>query len=217
MPRKEIPSWLFNAVLVVEIYTFTVIVAKTAFEDPKDYEWLSCLSGPPRYAISIMAAYALAGRDVWRYWLIVDNYFYLGLLSIATYYFLLLGKGITSALTFCAWLNYVFLCIFSAGHFRLFMIKMKWTGTKVFIYKLVKIYGVLVYIALGSWNTLDDSLANRDLYLLFVFTTAAYYSEYINGMTAVDGTEDGRWDYCIEDEDEKKGKKSPSLEMTSKL
>lgn len=203
MPRKELPTWVFALAVVIELYTSTVIIFKTALPDEESYELLSVISGLPRYAVSIFAAFMLVGRDVWRYWLIVDNLCYLGLLSIACYYFMLLGKGIPSVLTFLAWLNYVFLLFFFNGHFRIFLNKMKWTSRKVFLYKLSKIYGVLVYVGLGSINTLDNTLGDdRDVYLLFVFTTAAYLSEFVNEITGVDGTDQARWHYEIEDEDE---------------
>ena len=201
--RKELPSWCFMLIVIIELYTSTVIVFKTVFSVESSYELLSVLTGPPRYIVSIIAAYKMVGSEFWKYIILIDNLFYLGLLTVACYYFLLFGKGVSSVLTFLAWLNYVVIISLYNGHFRIILNKMKWTSSKVLAYKFTKIYGVAVYIGLGAMNTLDDSLGDmRELYLLFVFTTAAYLSEFINIITARDGTECAKWDYVIEDDEE---------------
>lgn len=199
--RIELPTWAFALIVIVELFTSNVIIFGTVFTDQTSYEILSVVSGPPRLIASIYVAYKLAGGELWRYYVLMDNLAALGILSIICYYYFTFGEEVTG-LRVAAWINYLLIVLLFNGHYRVLMKKMKWDSQRVIIYKFIKIYYAALYIGLAARNTVNKSLGEfREIYLLFVITTSVYLSEFIFAMSTRDGTHHIEWHYQIGDED----------------
>lgn len=199
--RKELPNLTFVLLIIIELYTANVIIFKTILSS-ESYNLLSCCSGPPRYIVSIIISYILAGRDIWRYYILIDNFLILGILSVTSYYFLILSGEGKTVLDVLAWLNFLIIVFLYSGHFRIIMKLAEWSSKRVIFYKLVKVYSTLLYTGLGIANTVGGELGDlKDVYLLFVITNSVYLCEFVFYMTGRDGSEDGEWTYEIKDEE----------------
>ena len=200
--RKELATWAFALILIIELFSANVIIFKSVFAEPSSYDLLSVITGPPRWIVSIMVSYMLVGGEMWRYLILLDNQMLLGTLSVTCYFFFMLQGEETTALNVIAWLNYLILVFLYNGHFRVLMKKLEWSSSRVIAYKLNKMYYAALYIGLAAFNTVNKNLGEaREMYLLFVITTSVYLSEFIFAMSVRDGTHHVEWHYEIKDEE----------------
>jgi len=71
---------------------------------------------------------------------------------------------------------YPFLIITLTGNYRVMLIYCDWDRWQLIMYKLLKLFGAIFFLVYGSYTTKVQDLAEPDLFLLFIFTTFAYYA-----------------------------------------
>ena len=83
---------------------------------------------------------------------------------------------------------YPFILFFLTGNFRVMMTYCNWKRWQVAIYKFVRVNAVLFYLVFGVFSMEQDKtpIINRDMYLLFIFTTLGYFLEMLATMNRFD-------------------------------
>jgi hypothetical protein len=91
------------------------------------------------------------------------------------------------------------LIFFLTGNYRVMLIYCKWDRWQFIMYKLLKLFGAIFFLVYGSYTTKNKALAEPDLFLLYIFTTFAYYSEMYFGINRLDGADVLIPDYEVEE------------------
>jgi len=71
---------------------------------------------------------------------------------------------------------YPFLIFFLTENYRVMLIYCNWARWQLVMYKLLKLFGAMFFLAYGSYTTKNKSLTEPDLFLLYIFKTFAYYA-----------------------------------------
>jgi hypothetical protein len=120
--RKTLPLTYFIALLIIELYTSTVIILKLVIPS-ETYDIVSSATCLPRLAVWLSVSCYIQPTDLLKYYIMLDNLLCLGLISILCYACLLLGiAGVTPDTTdYLAFFSFVLIVFFLNGNFRIMM------------------------------------------------------------------------------------------------
>ena len=97
-------------------------------------------------------------------------------------------------------ISYPILCFFLTGNGRVMLQYAIWSPRRVIIYKMIKIIGSTFYLVYGCYMILNGN--NSELFLLWVFTTCAFWAEMCFQINTKDGSDNMKTDYIIADDDD---------------
>jgi len=90
---------------------------------------------------------------------------------------------------------YPFLIFALTGNYRVMLLYCKWDKWQHLSYKLMKLFGAIFFLVYGAYETKNKNVNNPDLFLLYIFSTFAYYSEMYFGINRLDGVDNLLPDY----------------------
>eukprot|EP01087_Luapelamoeba_hula_P010854 TRINITY_DN2892_c0_g1_i1.p1 TRINITY_DN2892_c0_g1~~TRINITY_DN2892_c0_g1_i1.p1 ORF type:complete len:248 (-),score=43.08 TRINITY_DN2892_c0_g1_i1:106-849(-) len=182
--RIYIAYGLLIAVIILELYTATIPILLA--EDQDDTPWIVyTATGWPRVMFFLFVCFILEPVRFVLQLVKMDVVMVTGLGSVLSYGFFVLSleegaKGIKIA----AVVNYVFLVLTLSAEIRLMVKYFPWNKWSIWIYKLVRAYHVLFFIAIeltqqyqsailkASHKTVDDP--SNGLELTFLITTLGW-------------------------------------------
>jgi len=72
--------------------------------------------------------------------------------------------------------NFSILAFIGTGNYRLMLIYCNWDKWQFIVYKVIRFGSALFFLVYGSYITVNKSLVEPDLFLLFIFTSFSYNS-----------------------------------------
>jgi len=78
--------------------------------------------------------------------------------------------------------------------------KCEWARWQVVVYKLIKVAGSTYFLVYGGYIIIDGSLANTDLFLLWIFTTCGFWGEMCSVINSLDASANLATEYVLKDD-----------------
>jgi hypothetical protein len=157
--KVELSPLLFSLVIFTELFTTAIVILLILLRDCPtctivggllSVHLVFILSVAVRVTFWVYISVRLAGRRFWRAYIIIDNLAAMVVLASMAYgalNFAVIRAGHIEAGFGVA---FFFIMLFTlTGHFRNLMIYMKWTRTKLVLYKVERIFAAMYYMGLG--------------------------------------------------------------------
>jgi hypothetical protein len=113
-------------------------------------------------------------KSLVRTYCIADNNLLFALGTCLTYLAYNYGNYVT--FKYASMAVYPILIFTLTGNYRVMLIYCKWGRWQIILYKLLKLFGAIFFLTYGSYETKNKNVDDPDLFLLYVFTTFAYYA-----------------------------------------
>ena len=99
---------------------------------------------------------------------------------------------------------YPILTFFLCGNSRVMLQYALWQRWQVLVYKSIKLIGSTYYLTYGCYTTLTSNYNQNqsDLFLLWIFTTCAFWGEMCFQVNTKDGSDNMKTDYILADDDD---------------
>jgi len=191
MSKTEMSNLIFSLVLFSELLTTFVLYTKFFLDDDSYSIFSSVTTIGIRVPFWIYVSLRYSKGFFFRYLILVDNIFMLGLLSIVCYYFFIITSHWKSYLAF---VSFTLLVIFLNTNFRVMMARVNFSKLQLLFYKINRIIAVVAYVFLACYNVANPPSDHeawekiKDNYLLFVVTTSVYYSDFVFWISHNDET-----------------------------
>jgi hypothetical protein len=81
---------------------------------------------------------------------------------------------------------YPILTFVFTGNYRVMLLYCDWKRWQIVLYKIIRLYSSIFFLSYGAYMTIEQNVARPQEFLLYIFTTLAFYAEMYFSVNRID-------------------------------